>query len=448
MLSILKRNIRSLTSDQKFSLILTGSAYALSGRIITACLNLLASIIIARVYGANALGILAMVTSVFTLATIFSVMGTNTSILRLITEHVAKHSVTSAFRVYRKTQYSVAAISILIGFLLFLMSGSIAEKVFSKPYLTLLIALSSVFVLFKSLMDLNTEAVRGLKLIRLYILMQLCPPFIFLVLLLIAMPWNIISNVPVYAQFAAWAMTAVLGIWIIDRAFKNRMKPDDYVQPVYVGEIMTISAPMLMTASMHFFIGQVSIIILGMFRSATEVGYYSVAVRLSTLTVFVLGAINTMAAPKFSELFHEGKMEELFYVAKKSTKLIFWTTTPLLVCLIVLGRPLLSGIFGEEYALAYSAMVLLVIGQFVNSISGSTGYFMSMTGHQKVLMNIVFFAAAISLMFNYLLVPKFGIIGAAFASMISLCFWNLYTLLYIRMKYGKTIGYVPLFFAG
>jgi hypothetical protein len=82
-------------------------------------------------------------------------LGTGTSILRLIPEHIAKHSVTSAFCVYRKTQYLVAAVSIATGTAFFFASRIVADKVFSKPYLSFFFALAAGFVVCMSLMNLN-----------------------------------------------------------------------------------------------------------------------------------------------------------------------------------------------------------------------------------------------------------------------------------------------------
>jgi O-antigen/teichoic acid export membrane protein len=138
---------------------------------------------------------------------------------------------------------------------------------------------------------------------------------------------------------------------------------------------------------MAFVIGQTGVIMLGMFRSEAEVGYYAIAVKLGTLTAFILNAVNSMAAPKFSELFHSEKMDELTYVAKKSAKLIFWTTAPILLGLIILGKSELKIAFGAEFVVAYPALVLLVLGQFVHSISGGPGLFMNMTVNQKVFRN-------------------------------------------------------------
>ena len=439
----LKRRWANFVSDKKFSEILTGSVWALSASVISSGLAMITSIIIARVYGAEMIGIVAMITSFLSLITIFTVLGTNTSILRLIPEHMAKYSPTSAFHLYRKIQYFVASVSLLVGGLLFLFSDIVAEKLFSKPHLSFFYALSAVFLVFSSIMNLNTHAVRGLRLIRTFAFMQLLPSASKIFILLIITYIYFDPNNPVYALFASFLITAIAGMLIIHFDFKKKIQPSDALNNMSLKYILSISLPMLMTSTMTFAISQTGLLMLGMFRSEVDVGYYSIAVKLATLTTFVLSAINTMAAPKFSELFHSGNMAELFYVAQKSTKLIFWTTSPILTGLLLSGKPILKIVFGPEFTEAYGPMVLLVIGQFVNSISGSTGYFLNMTGNQKIFRNIILGAAAVNVGLNLVLIPSFGILGAAFSSMVSVAAWNIIALLYIKFKYGKIIGYLP-----
>src|SRR4030042_68802 len=113
MIAVLTQKYRNLISDNKFSEILAGSAFALVSRVAATILALLANIVIARVYGAEAFGGLALVNSFLVMVTIFTVLGTNTSILRLIPEHISRYSAASAFRVYRKTEYMVVAVSVV-----------------------------------------------------------------------------------------------------------------------------------------------------------------------------------------------------------------------------------------------------------------------------------------------------------------------------------------------
>jgi len=443
VLIFIKRKFHNLVSDQKFSEILTGSIWALGARVIATLFGLIASIIIARCYGAEIMGIVAVLNSFLMLSSIVTVLGTNTSLLRLIPEHIVKYSPTSAFKVYRKTQLMVIAVSLIIGALFCFGADLIAEKVFSKPHLSSYFVLASVFIVFKSLQLLNTEAVRGLRLIKIFALMQMLPHgFNLLILIFLGLLWPI-RDVPIYALLGGFALTGLLGWFIMEHTFKQKVAPMDIVHIMPSLKILSISLPMFMTASMNFIIGETGVIMLGIFRPEAEVGYYAIAVKLATLTAFILNAVNSMAAPKFSELYHSDKIDELFYVAKKSAKLIFWITTPILLSLVILGKPILHIAFGREFTVAYPAMFLLALGQFVNSISGATGLFMNMTGNQIVFRNIIFVAAVINIVLNLLLTARYGIYGAATAGMVSLVAWNITTLGYMKMKFGKTTGYFP-----
>jgi O-antigen/teichoic acid export membrane protein len=439
----IKSKLDRLASDEGFSEILTGSVWALCARVLAAGMGLVVSIMIARLYGAEMMGIVSLIKSFVLLPTIFALLGSDSSILRLIPEHVSKFSAASAYYVYRKTQSFVVCISAVTGSAVALSSGFIANEVFSKPHLSYYVELAGIFVLARCLMELNTQAVRGLRLIRSFALMQVLPQLIMVVLLCAATLLFSSPDIPVYAQLAAWGASGVAGVWIMQVGFRKRMSLQEVVHRTSLRQILSISFPMFLAASMSFLSVHAGVIMLAIFRSDSEVGYYSAALKLATVTAFVLAAINSIAAPKFCELFHDDRTEELFRVARKSTKLMFWTTAPILLVVLLLGKPLLSALFGKEFSAAYPALVLLALGQFVHSASGSTGHFMNMTGHEKVFRNIVLVAAVLNVGMNLVLIPALGICGAAISSMVSISMWNICVLVFVKRKFGRTIAYLP-----
>lgn len=420
-----------------------GSAWSLGTRVLTTGITFLTTMIIARFYGADILGILAIVQSFFVITAIFTLFGTHNSILRLIPEHIAKHSPSSAFRVYRKTQFLVATCSVVTGGTLFFLSGPIAEGVFAKPHLAFYFALASFFVLFYAIMTLNTQAVRGLRLIHTFAMMQFLPSLSkFIVIAVLTLVFFQPEN-PAYALFASYLITAVAGVLIMNSTFRKKIQPTDTICFTSTKSILSVSVPMFLSSTMTFIIGQTGVILLGIFHNESEVGYYDIAVKMATLTSFILSSINSMAAPKFSELFHKRNIDDLFHVAQKSSKLIFWTTVPILLFLIVFGNYALELLYGENFKKSYIPMVILIAGHFVNSVSGSTSNFMNMTGNHIPQRNIMMYTLFLSITLNLMLIPKFGITGASFAGTISLAFSNIMALLYIYKKYKKLIGYLP-----
>ena len=155
-----------------------------------------------------------------------------------------------------------------------------------------------------------------------------------------------------------------------------------------------------------------------------------------------LMAINSIASPKFAEMYGEKNMEGLKKVAQQSTKMIFWSTLPL-VTLFFMFPKLLLGLFGEQFTIGVYAFILLSLGKLISALSGSVGNLLQMTGKQLIFMNILFVGATLNVILNYLLIPVYGINGAAVASMSSIIIWNLTMVYYVKKELGFLTFYIP-----
>ncbi|MCG8315913.1 MAG: flippase [Pseudomonadales bacterium] len=443
MIRILSKKARQVLANKNLNEVIHGSFWALGSRLIATGLGLVVSIVVARNYGANMLGTIALINSLFMVATIFTLAGTNTSIMRLIPEHRVKYSPTSALFVYRKSQLIVILFSLLLGLLIYFTSEFVATNVFSKPHLAYFFSLLAFFLLFKTMVMYNTQAVRGAKLVKGFAIMQVAPQFLNLCILYFSGFIYFTPNAPVYSLFASLAITGFLGYLLVEWCFYGARSQQDNVRVVTYHELLVISLPMFMTGVVSVISGQFGLLMLGVFGDEADVGVYSAAVKLATLTGFMLRAINSVIAPKIAELYHKNELDELFLVVKKTSKIIFISTVPVLLVLLLFGQLLLSWLFGDEFSAAYPALMLLVCGQFVNSVTGCTGMFMNMTGSQVQYRNIIVVGAIIFMLLNAFLIPKYGFIGAAFSVLIAELIWNLSSLLYIKIKHKKSTGYLP-----
>jgi O-antigen/teichoic acid export membrane protein len=446
MFTSIKLKYRDLLSDTQFSEILNGAIWTFASRILSTLLGLGFSVFVSRLYGADGLGLIAVIDSFLILITIFTVLGTETSILSLLPEHLTKHSPSSALQLYRKIKNIVISVSLVAGVLCFFSADFIAYRIFSKPHLSYYIMLASGTIVFKSMMLISIQAIRALRLIRVFAIMSFLPQSFALVILAVLTICSPSEGVPVYALLGGFWITGTIAWFVLKLKFREHTNPTDSIHNLNSREILSTSLPMLMSNAMEFFIGQTGVLVIGMFHPDAEVGRYAIAVKIAMLTAFILQAVNSMAGPKFAELYHSGNMDELFRVAKKSTKLIVFLTFPVLITLLFFGKNILTIVFGSDFAVAYPALVLLVAGQFVNAASGLGGIFLNMTGNQHGFRNIVLVAAILNVVLTFSLTPHFGINGTAFAAMLSICFWNVATLLFIKIKYGQSIGYLPLNF--
>ena len=80
--------------------------------------------------------------------------------------------------------------------------------------------------------------------------------------------------------------------------------------------------------------------------------------------------------------------------------------------------------FGNEYISGYAALVILCVSQSVCIITGPGGVLLNMSGHEKIVMKILLFSATLNIILNAILIPRYGINGAAISTAISTVIWH------------------------
>lgn len=204
---------------------------------------------------------------------------------------------------------------------------------------------------------------------------------------------------------------------------------------------------MLTSNSLMNLMTWVDTILLGVFRSAVEVGVYAIAIKIALITKVTLTAINSFTAPRFAEYYSKKDMVSFAKTSQYSTKLIFWTSAPVMVFIFIFPQ-FCMGFFGEEFKIGATALIILTIGQFIASISGSVGYILNLTDNQVLQQNITLFTIIVNVVLNIILIPVYGIIGAAIASATGLILRNLISVYFIKRKFDFLTIYFPFLTKG
>jgi O-antigen/teichoic acid export membrane protein len=188
---------------------------------------------------------------------------------------------------------------------------------------------------------------------------------------------------------------------------------------------------------------QTDILLGGLFLDPGVLAHYAVARYVVSFVGFGISALNLIMAPVIAELYSLNQEQRLQQTLTFSSAVGF--AISLVVCAVVIGfGPLiLTNIFGKQFADAYAAMVILTVGQVVNSMTGSVGLLLTMTEHQSTALAILCIGTATGAGLTALLVPQFGMIGAAIASVVSTSLWNCSMWVFSC----KRLGYDPSVFS-
>lgn len=177
--------------------------------------------------------------------------------------------------------------------------------------------------------------------------------------------------------------------------------------------------PLLLITGMSVVLKRTDVIMLGMFSGTTDAGIYSVAVRIADITLLSFTAVVAIAAPMMSEYFSTRQTDKLRHVVKLSARGVFCVTA--LTAAIIFMFPIqLMNLFGSDFSVGYIALIVLTASQLVNSFAGPVGQLLIMTGKSKVVTMILGGNLVLNIALNLILIPIYGMNGAAMATGISL----------------------------
>jgi O-antigen/teichoic acid export membrane protein len=260
----------------------------------------------------------------------------------------------------------------------------------------------------------------------------------FLILLLLSF-FNFFNEyIPVLAFALAIFFCLVLALLVWFYGFLERISISFNINRNIISHLVSLAFPLFISGIASMLMTWTDIIMLGIFLPSSEVGVYSVALRVSTVVSIVLVATNTVLAPRFAELWALKKIDELVKFARSITRIISFVSFVIFCVIVVAGRSLLA-IFGNGYISGYYPLIILAIGQLVNACSGSVGYILMMTDFQHFHRNVTLLSIVLNVFLNWLLIPNLGILGAAIATMVTMIFWNAIFSWKVKQVLGKWI---------
>ena len=403
--------------------VLLASIMAFCVRALGAVAGFIATFFIARELGAAESGYYFLAFSVISILAAISRLGMGNTVIRFIGAGSANAGV------MEKAILAAGLFSLLLSFLLYFSAGSLSERFFVKPELAPVFRSISVGLFGMTIFGLAANALQAMHKVTASIFIL----NIGVNLLLVgAVFFYTIQSADELARFYSLAASInVVASLVLFWYLKPKGVDDVIPWKVIWASCLPLWAVMIMSQMVQWS-GQ---FIAGAYVSSELVAQLAVAQRTAMLASFVLIAVNLVVAPRFAALHRQGDIAGLESLAIMSVRLIGVLALPVIGVMLIFPSWLM-GLFGEGFAGGSQLLQILAVGQFINAITGSVGYLLMMSGHERDMRNVTLISGSTALILTWLLTIGFGATGNAVGTAIAVATQNLLAVYFVKKRLG------------
>lgn len=370
--------------------------------------------VLARGLGVEAFGHYAFVLSVVLLLSMAARQGMDSGILRFVSVYSAqqKWGFLKGVLVWMMIRVGVVAVAVsFFGFAVLLVAGP-----FAAPGLRETGFWGLIFLPLVTLSQINQNALRG----RLWIVRAQIPDLVirpYGVTLVVSLLYWAGVSVDGGDAMAITAVSAAVGL-VLGWVWLRNSLPGEVFSVAAEHEPKAwrqVSTQLLLVSGAGFVLTQMDIVMLGLLTTTDQSGLYSIASRLSAISIFAIVALGSIGAPMIASLYAREDTEALARLVKLMARISLATLVPMGLLFAVLG-PFILSFFGDQFVVVYVPLLVLVGGQTLAACFGPAAMLLTMTSAEDTAARVLLFSVVANLMLNGLLIPQFGMLGASIAT--------------------------------
>jgi O-antigen/teichoic acid export membrane protein len=372
------------------------------------------TVLLGRYLGAGDLGLYRMVSTIYGIAMLFAAIGIPAAIIKYVAEFKDDRAKSDA--IMSSGVITSLILGIVFSVLFYFLSG-IFEGLFDMPRLSGLLKILSPVFPFALVGGALLGLLNGRREMKRYGTATIFQSVLMLV----------VSVSLIYCGFGVAGVVIGVVISSVGWCLYLLLITRDYFEITFEGyadntkTMLGFGVQIFGANAINMINYQADIVMIGYFLTATDVGYYAVAVGLSKFFWLIPQAIQTITYPATSEYWANNNHSALQIMIDKSIKYTACVLLPIGLGVAFFAEDIITVIFGEGFVYAVLPLQILVVGTVgygiaAKAIGGST----SAIGRPDINLKVVFVSAFVNIILNLLLIPRFGIIGAAVATTVSL----------------------------
>ena len=428
----------------------TYTSYSFIGEILRYVLLMVTSILITNLFGAETYGEYSFVLSFMIILVTIAKLGFMKSIVYFIPK-AKKRNNSEQLKSIISYSYLIVIISgTTLCIIIMLFSKTVTEIIFNNKIDSQLILFMSPIILIESIYEHSLAIFRGLKEIAVSVLIKNIAVYVIRLVAILSLFFFLRMQNTYGLIYSTYFTYIVIMIFNVLKQYKagyiGRIRHITRKEQI---EIISYSVPLLMTSIMYILLRNVDILMIGYLNGSENVALYKVSIQICAIIPFFFRLTETFFSPMISTLFHEKKLRQVKQTYVVITKWSF-TFGIFFFSIITLLRIPILGAFGSEFISASKALVLVGIGSLSSVIVGPVNNMHAMTGKPRYTLITSIISLCLNILLNLFLIPRYGINGAAVATLIATMIGRITSLLilYLTQKIQPfSIDFIKPFFS-
>ncbi len=398
-------------------------------------------VVLARWLGVEQYGIYALVMAMVSLLLLLVRAGVPNLVMREVSASRAHNPTAIASKLIRRAETVV----FFWGILVMLAADLVVMVIVQSPETRQAFFIGLLLLPLLALQDIRAYSLRALGWVRTAQALVVLVPTI----LVLAITSGVALLFPGLAPGALAArlggvVVAAFFLLVVARRVFGRFEPVSNSFETSYRVMVRGAFPFMLISAAAVIMARTDVVMLGVLAGTRDVGLYNAALQGALLVSLILNTSNTIVAPEFARLYAAGNREALQRYAVFTARSVALVALPVMAGLVVFGGSLLGLLFGTEFQEGATALSILAVGYYTSLLFGAPGFLLNMTGHEKVAFRVVLTSTVLNIILNALLIPIFGMIGAALATSLAL---NVQKALAAWFAY-RALGVVTVCFSG
>jgi O-antigen/teichoic acid export membrane protein len=417
--------------EKSLGAVAQGGGVLLFGTIMSVLFAVLNQSLLGRFLGVENYGLFYLAFTIVTALLPFVTLGLGGSLPRFLPFHFGRDEKDVVRSAIRFSQVFVFFVGILFCVVVFLFSEEISTNIFHNYKLAIVLKYFSIGIPLLALSNILEAVIRSFKAAKFRVAVfdiGIWTVRLTFFVLFIAFGFALIGAIVSYLIALIFLIFVSL-FFIRKKLFPDQLK---YKTIPIAYKLFSFTWPITLTSIIQILYLKTDVLFLGYYLTSADIGIYVASLVIAQYVSLVASPFAYMFLPVVSELFGKGKLDAVESLFKSASKWIFMIVVPIFVYLLLFPKEIITLLYGGgKYSEGYMCLIILATGMSMDTFTGMTGGTLVGGGHTRFNMATVVIAAAINVSLSIILIPIYGIIGAAISVSISYFACNLSSLLFV-----------------